>query len=708
MWAIYKRELKSYFRSFIGLLFIAVTLFFISLYFTVNNLLSGYPYLSYTLSGVLSLFMLSVPVLTMRSLAEERHSKTDQLILTAPVSVGGIVLGKYLAVLTVFAIPTAIVCTYPIIMNQFGYVPMQEAYLTILGFFLYGAAAIAIGVLISSLTESQVIAAVLSFIVLFLGYMMTSLCSIISSTGNLLTRILGCFDMAAPFYELLNGTLDIQSVVYFLSLTVLALFLTVQSIQKRRYSVSVGNLSLGAYSTGMIALAVVVAVVLNVVLAEMPSSWTKMDITDQKLYSLTDQTKEYVKNMDGDVTIYVLTDENNKDVILSQTLERYDDLSEHIAVEYVDPTVNPRFYAQYSDSSLSMNSVIVVSEKRSKVINYNSLYEVSYDYDYYTGGYSSTTTGYDGEGQITSALDYVLSDDMPKVYMTEGHGEATLSSTFTTALQKENVDYETINLMDYDTLPEDAACLFINGAVKDFSVDDKDKVIAYLEQGGNVIVAAGYTDEAMPNFDEILSYMGMSLVDGLVLEQDTSAYYRNPYYLLPKQSASVYTATLYSSYYVFVPYGQGISIADVEAENMTYNTFLKTSDNAFSKADLTSLQNYSKGEEDIDGPFALGVEASKALDEEKEAVMVVYGSDQIFTDNANSMVSGANQVMFTNTIGSFADHEVSVSIPVKDYGISYLTVPQSKAILIGVMTVLVIPVGCLAAGFIIWFRRRKR
>lgn len=644
MWAIYKRELKSYFRSFIGLLFIAVTLFFISLYFTVNNLLSGYPYLSYTLSGVLSLFMLSVPVLTMRSLAEERHSKTDQLILTAPVSVGGIVLGKYLAVLTVFAIPTAIVCTYPIIMNQFGYVPMQEAYLTILGFFLYGAAAIAIGVLISSLTESQVIAAVLSFIVLFLGYMMSSLCSIISSTGNLLTRILGCFDMATPFYELLNGTLDIQSVVYFLSLTVLALFLTVQSIQKRRYSVSIGNLSLGAYSTGMIALAVVVAVVLNVVLAEMPSSWTKMDITDQKLYSLTDQTKEYVKNMDGDVTIYVLTDENNKDVILSQTLERYDDLSEHIAVEYVDPTVNPRFYAQYSDSSLSMNSVIVVSEKRSKVINYNSLYEVSYDYDNYTGGYSSTTTGYDGEGQITSALDYVLSDDMPKVYMTEGHGEAALSSTFTDALQKENVDYETINLMDYDTLPEDAACLFINGAVKDFSVDDKDKVIAYLEQGGNVIVAAGYTDEAMPNFDEILSYMGMSLVDGLVVEQDTSAYYRNPYYLLPKQSASVYTATLYSSYYVFVPYGQGISIADEEAENMTYNTFLKTSDNAFSKTDLASLQNYSKGEEDIDGPFALGVEASKALDEEKEAVMVVYGSDQIFTDNANSMVSGANQV----------------------------------------------------------------
>ena len=703
MLAIYKRELKSYFRSFIGLLFIAVTLFFLGLYFTVYNLLNGYPYFAYSVSSVIFLFMLSVPILTMRILAEEKRSKTDQLILTAPVSVGAVVMGKFLALVTIFLIPTLIACVYPLIMANFGSVPMGEAYLSILAFFLFGTASIAVGVFISSLTESQVIAAVLSFAVLFLGYMMPSICSIISSTGNLLTRLLGCFDMYTPFANLLEGTLNIGSIVYFVSLAALVLFLTVQSIQKRRYSVSVKNLSFSAYSTGMIALAIAVVAAANLVIGEMPASWTAIDLTSEKLYSLTDQTKEFVNNMQEDVTIYVIVNEDSQDTTLGQTLQRYDDLSDHITVEYVDPTVNPRFHTQYTDSTISINSLIVVSDKRNRVIDYSDIYESSFDYSTYT----STTTGYDGEGQITSALDYVLSDDLPKVYLTEGHGEYSLSSSFTDALTKENVEYETINLMDYDTVPEDTACLIINGPQSDLSADDADKVISYLESGGKVILITGYTGSEMPNRDALLEYMGMSVADGLVVEQDQNYYYRSPYYLLPDVSADTYTSGIYGNYYIFAPYSQGILIADEEAEDMTYTTFLSTSESAYSKVDITNMENFEKSEGDIDGPFGVGVEAIKAL-EEGEATMVVYSCDQLFTDDANVMVSGANQMMFVNTVGGFVDHEVSVSIPVKSYQVSYLTVNQSDAVLIGLVTTIVLPVGCLAAGFVIWFRRRKR
>ena len=170
----------------------------------------------------------------------------------------------------------------------------------------------------------------------------------------------------------------------------------------------------GAYSTGMIAVSIAIVAVINLVLGELPVSWTSVDVTGQKLYSLTDQTKEYVKNMTDDVSIYVIVAEDNRDTTLAQTLQRFDDLSEHISVEYVDPNVNPRFHLQYTDSSISLNSLIVVSDKRSKVIDYNDIYETSYDYDYTTGGYSSSTTGYDGEGQVMSALDFVLSDTMPE------------------------------------------------------------------------------------------------------------------------------------------------------------------------------------------------------------------------------------------------------------------------------------------------------
>ncbi len=707
MFAIYKREIKSYFRSFIGLLFIAATLFFVGLYYTAVNLLQGYPYFSYAISSVIILFLIGVPVLTMRILAEEKRSRTDQLILTAPVSVGGIVMGKFLALLTIFAIPTGLICVYPLIMGSFGSVPMAESYLSVLAFFLYGMMAIAVGVLVSSLTESQVIAAVLTFIILFLAYMMDSVCGLISYTGNWLTGILGCLDMYTPFSNLLNGTLDVKSVFYFVSMTALALFLTVQSIQKRRYSISRKVFGMGAYSTGMIAAAVGIIVVTNVVLGELPASWVSVDVTSQKLYSLTEQTKEYVKTIGEDVTIYVISSEESQDVMLGQTLQRYDDLSDHIKVEYVDPNINPRFYTQYTNENISLNSLIIVSGKRNTVVDYNDIYETSYDYDYYTGGYSSDTTGYDGEGQITSALDRVLTDDVPKVYITEGHGEVSFSTAFTNALKKENTEYESINLMDYDVVPEDAACMIIHGATGDFSADDTEKVIQYLDRGGNVILVTGIADTETPNLDALCAYMGLQVADGLVVEQEEANYYRNPYYLLPTVGSGTYTAGLYGQYYVFVPFGQGILIEDEDREDISYQKFLTTSDSAFAKSDISNLDNYEKAQGDADGPFAIGVAAVKTLEDGTEASMVVYGCEQIFTDTANAMVSGANQLLFTNTVSSFAKHEASISIPAKSYEVSYLMIPQNRAVLLGVLLTVVLPLGCLAAGFAIWFRRRR-
>ncbi len=704
MLAIYKRELKSYFHSFLGFLFIAVTLFFLGLYFSVYNLINGYPYFAYVISSVAFVFLISVPILTMRVLAEEKKTKTDQLILTAPVSVAGIVIGKFLALLTIFLIPVGMICFYPLLMSQFGTVPMGEAYLAILAYFLYGMTAIAIGLLISSVTESQVIAAVLGFVVLFLGYIMSSICSVISSTGNLLTDILGCFDLYTHFAELLSGTLNLDGIVYYVSVTILVLFLTVQSIQKRRYSVSVKHLSTGAYSTGMIAVSVVIVVVVNMIMAEVPSTWSHIDLTSNKIFSLTDQTKEYVAGMQEDVTIYVLAGEDNQDMTLEQTLQRYDDLSDHITVEYVDPTVNPMFYTQYTDEAITANSLIVVSEKRSKVINYNNIYESSFDYTTYT----SATTGYDGEGLITSALDYVLSDEMPKLYCTEGHGEYELSANFNSALSKENVEYETINLMNDSTVPKDAACLLINAPTSDFSEDDKDKVITYLENGGKVVMITSYLgDKETPNLDAILEYMGMQVAEGLIVEENADYYYSSPYYLLPVINTSSYTSEIYDSYYVFAPFAQGIIIENEEAEGMTYDTFLSTSEDAFSKISVQNMDNYAREDGDIDGPFAIGVEAVKTL-EEGEATLVVYGCEQLFTDSASAMVSGANQMLFIQTVSSFVDHEISISIPVKSYDVSFLTVSQSNVLFWAPFVTIILPVGFLIVGFVIWFKRRKR
>ncbi|MBO5524745.1 MAG: ABC transporter permease, partial [Roseburia sp.] len=195
MIAVLKREIKSYFRTVVGWLFIAAVLALYELYFYAYNLRSGYPYISYSLSAIAFIMLIAVPVLTMRSFAEERHSKTDQLILTSPVSLGKIVLGKYLAMVGILTVAMAVVAVTPLILSIWGTVPMGESYVAILGFYLYGCACIAIGMLMSVVTESQVIAAVLTFAALFLGYMMSSITNLISANGNLLTTILGAYDL---------------------------------------------------------------------------------------------------------------------------------------------------------------------------------------------------------------------------------------------------------------------------------------------------------------------------------------------------------------------------------------------------------------------------------------------------------------------------------------------------------------------------------
>ena len=281
MTAIYKRELKSYLTSMVGYLFIFFVLVLTGIYFSAYQLSAAYPKFETTLSAVTFVFLIGVPILTMRVLAEERKQKTDQLLLTAPVSVGNIVTGKYLALVTVYAIPILVLCTYPLIMSKFGTVDFGTAYTAILGFFLLGCANIAIGLFMSALTESQVIAAVLTFVLLFAFYMMNGISSFFSKTSmstcvtfgllilaaaiivytmikNVLIsaavgvigevilvivyllkssifeggiqKVLDIFNLSGHFDNFTNNIFDIKGIVYFLSVIAVCLFLTMQSI----------------------------------------------------------------------------------------------------------------------------------------------------------------------------------------------------------------------------------------------------------------------------------------------------------------------------------------------------------------------------------------------------------------------------------------------------------------------------------------------
>ena len=722
MWAIFKREFKSLFQSVIGWLFIAVTLGLFGLYFYVYNLAYGSPYLSNTLSAITFILMITVPVLTMRILAEERKNKTDQLILTAPVSVGKVVLGKFLAVAAVFTIVTSAMCITPLILSAFGDIPYKECYVAILGYWLFGITCIAIGVFISSLTESQVIAAVLTFGALFLGYMMSGITGLISSTGNWLTKILGCYDLTSGMDEFFSGFLNIQAVIYYLSVSALFLFLSVQAIQKRRWSMSSKKIKTGVFSTGFIAVAVAAVVVVNLIGGQLPESVRAIDMTSQKLYSITNDTKKVLDNLEEDITIYVLANEKSQDTTVQRTLERYANYSKHVKVVYKDPAVSPSFYTNYTDQSISKNSLIVEGGKRSRVINYSDLYETEIDYSTYT----SKTTGYDAEGQLTSAITYVTNEDTPVIYQLTGHEETALSGSFTEAVSKLNVELVSLNLLENEEIPEDAQGVIINAPAKDFSEDDVQKVLDYLEKGGSAVITVGYTGTDMPNFESLLAAYEVTIADGIVVEGDKTAYYQMPFYLLPKASYDAATADV-SGDYIFVPYAVGLQYPEEQADeddaeaaedgtadeaaDITYKELLSTSDSAYSKVNVENMSTYAKEEGDIDGPFTLGLHVSKPLDSEDGNAgteLYVFSGSGLFTDEISQMVYGNNAALFTGVVSQFVDSEVTSIIPVKSYTFSQLTINQASTVFAGLAIAIIVPIALLVIGIVIWARRRRK
>ncbi len=287
MIAIYKRELKSYFTGMMGYVFVAFVLLFIGIYTAAINLKYAYPGFEYVLKSATFMYLIAVPVLTMRVFAEERRQYTDQLLYSLPVRVVDVVLGKYLAMVTLLTLPLLVSALYPLMVGSFGPISYATAYGSLLAFFLLGCALIAVGMFMSSITENQIIAAVMSLGTLVLCYLMTALSNLMTSTSlastaslmivalllSLIVRLmtkswtaagltavvtfiplvalylispvamegaftkalgaLAIFDRMSSFTD---GIFDLTGIVYFVSVAALFCFFTVQSVEKRRWS----------------------------------------------------------------------------------------------------------------------------------------------------------------------------------------------------------------------------------------------------------------------------------------------------------------------------------------------------------------------------------------------------------------------------------------------------------------------------------------
>ena len=744
MKAIYKRELKSYFSSVIGCLFITFTTLVSGIFFVLYNLMNNYPTMEpplfYTALG-LALF---IPILTMKVMADEKRQKTDQLILTAPVSLFKVVVGKYLALLTIFAIPVAIISTYPLIMSIFGTVSYKMAYTAILGFVLYGAALIAIGVFISSITELQIISAIISIAVMFLGFFMGSITNMISQEGNVLTKILGVFDTMTPLNNIMSGQLALNNVVYYVSIIVLFLFLTCQSVQKRRWSASKNTIGTSVFSGVTIAVVLVLVVFVNLlstVVTDNVSAAT-IDATQTKIYSISNKTVKMLNKLDKDINIYVLStkgamEKDGYKAYIVKTLDRYETASKHINVEYKDTKKYPNFYKDYTQTSPTEGSLIVENKanKKSKVIDLNDIFEQ----DQQAAMYGQTSyTSYDAEGQIDSAITYVQSNETYMVYQVEGHKETVSDDTLggmnnlSDVIKKHNGKIETINLNTkkaQDVINADkCAVLLIMGPQKDYSKQEAKMVKDYLEQGGKVIAGiecASSVDENKPNFYSIFEAYNVKIQKGLIAENDENCYMPmqmdgsgGPLYAIAKGTGELAENL---SGQVMSPYSIGLSKKDKNYEDVVYTACATTSNKAVLKTNPNKAKKSTKEKGDVSGPFDLiisldkNVAATKSSTvgtdkaDAKQANMLVFSSVYSLSDSIDSLVSNSNTELVSNALDKYIDTDVEVvTVAKKSLQVQPLNVTAKGVRFSLIGYVIIIPAGVLIFGFVVWLIRRKK
>ncbi|WP_295341473.1 GldG family protein [uncultured Subdoligranulum sp.] len=477
------------------------------------------------------------------------------------------------------------------------------------------------------------------------------------------------------------------------------------ALARNRQALSTRTAKVGGYSfvLSLVVLAILIAV--NVLASKLPSSWTQFDISAAQLYSLTSDTKVVVTNLEQDVTIYWISQAGKEDTVIEKLLDRYEDLSDHITVVKKDPDIYPTFAQQYTDETVTNNSLVVESGDKNRYIPYENIYQVDTN-TYYTTG--SISQSFDGEGQITSAIDYVVSADLPQVYLLSGHGEAALSDTLSDELERSN--YETVadfSLLNVDAIPEECDLLLINAPTSDISDEELTMLRDYVQGGGKLVVLSGPQQSAdLPNLQALLSDYGVTVNDGVVVDPNRDYYaFTAPYVLMPEIESSEITDPLKDGdYHVIVPIASGLTVGE-NSNGATVTSLLKTSTDSFSKAAGYTMTTYDKEDGDTDGPFTLAVSIEDAT---AGGRLIWVASDYLVDDTYNSYSSGANLDFLMNGLSWMIGETDAVSIRSKSLNYNYLTISSSSAVWLKVCMIGIIPVGFLLLGVDEVLRRRKK
>ena len=455
----------------------------------------------------------------------------------------------------------------------------------------------------------------------------------------------------------------------------------------------------GSYTLAMTSIVIAIVIVFNMIVNLIPENKRQFDISSTNIYEISSKSKKIINNVDHDVTFYVLAEKSNTDKRIKTFINKYASLSDKIHIKWIDPVLHPSALTKYGTEE---NNIVISCKKtnRTTTVSFDDILVSSASY-YST---SSSASSFDGDGQLTSALNYVTSNKEYKAYYTSGHGESSLSSEVTSLLTKSRISTSDLLLMTATSIPDDCDLLIIDGATSDFTKDEVKLLSSYLKKGGKVVTLLAQTNKSMKNLYGLLKDYGLTVQSGYIADTERS-YQGNYYYLIPNLSVSGDMASGISSNSVMMINSKGMTQSTPVRDSISTDAFMTTSSNGYAVTEKKQTQ----------GTYVLGatstesvkVKNSKGKKVTKESRLTVYGSNMLIDEQITSSFSSLeNLTLFTNSVTASLDNADNVSISPKSLEVSYNTIAHPGPF--SILVVFVIPVGLIVGGVIVWFRRRRR
>lgn len=457
----------------------------------------------------------------------------------------------------------------------------------------------------------------------------------------------------------------------------------------------------GAYVSIISTVVILLVLIVNLIISEFD---LKIDLSTQGIYTLTEDTKDYVNKMEDDVTIYYLIEAGNESPMFLKIAEKFHSLSDKITLEQKDPIQYPNFTKGYVDDEVTINSFLVVnnSTQQARYVDYNDMLVNEFDQN----TFQFYTVGIDVEGKLISAIQYVTTPDIPMIYYTVGHEENEVGPVYKDTMDRMNISMQPLQTLTIDRIPEDADILLINAPKIDFSDDEMAMIKQYMASGGDAVIVMDFNAHDFANLNSLINYYGLELEKGIICEGDTNHHVpMYPHYIVPKMLEHDITKGIYNTNNIVVtPQSSGLTMIDNIRSSLTISPLMETSDKAYSKVNVNS-DTLLKEEGDIDGPFYLGVLSSDTYGG-VTSNLVVYTTGMIFDDNMISQF--ANHYLLVNTTSNLAGEMEAISVRARYLYPEPLNITQKPAMFWGALTVIVLPIIILAVGIVINVRRRKR